>query len=207
YSPGESATDKQEGAGLVYPAALGKSEKKRGWRTVQWLFEDANLDGLNFSLLYQREGDALWHTLAQDLQSNIYAWDSTQMEDGVYRLKVQASDRPTVPEPQALTAEKISDAFVIDNTAPQISFSPGASGRQILCRIQDSGNLIDSIEYSLNAQGWKKIYPQDGICDSRQESIAVMIPESFAGSVQLGVKAGDAAGNFQVAHTKVQVGR
>lgn len=207
YSPGESATDKQESDGLVYPAALGKSEKKKGWRTVQWLFEDANLDGLSFSLFYQREGDALWHTLVQDLQSNIHSWDSSQMEDGVYRLKVQASDRPSVPEPLALTAEKTSDAFVIDNTAPLISFSPGVSTRQILCRIQDSGNLIDSIEYSLNAQGWKKIYPQDGICDSRQELIAVMIPESFTGSVQLGVKAGDAAGNFQVAHTKIRVGR
>jgi len=207
YSPGESATDKQESAGLVYPAALGKSEKKKGWRTVQWLFEDANLDGLSFSLFYQREGDAHWYALAQDLQSNIHSWDSSQMEDGLYRVKVQASERPTVPEPLALTAEKNSDAFVIDNTPPQISFSPGASGRQILCRIQDSGNPIDSIEYCLNAQGWKKMYPQDGICDSRQESIVVMIPESFTGSVQLGVKAGDAAGNFQVAHTKVQVGR
>lgn len=207
YSPAESATDKGESAGLVYPAALGKSEKKKGWRTVQWLFEDANLDGLSFSLFYQREGDALWHALAQDLQSNIHSWDSSQMEDGVYRLKVQASDRPTVPEPLALSAEKVSDAFIIDNTAPQISFLSGASGRQILCRIQDSSSLIDSIEYSLNAQGWKKIYPQDGICDSRQESIAVMIPESFAGSVEVGVKAADAAGNFQVAHTEVQVGR
>lgn len=200
YSSGESAADKPEKSGVVYAASLGKSEKKKGWRTAHWLFEDANMDGLSFSLYYRREGDSQWFELAKEVFSNIYPWDCTQMADGPYRLQVRATDRPTVPDELALMACKESDVFIIDNAGPEIEFKPAAN-RQVLCRVQDQGHIITAIEYSLNSSGWKKIYPTDGICDAKQEEVRIQLPRELSGQIQVAVKAVDEAGNYRTAYT------
>ena len=204
YYPVETSSDKTEKNGLVYAIPLGKSEKKKGWRTAHWLFEDANLDGLRFSLLYRREGEKNWRPLATEIYSNIYSWDSSLMADGPYRIKVTATDLPTVPENLALSAEKESDVFIIDDTGPKIVFMPLGSRRQITCQIEDAANRIDSIEYSLNAQGWQKIYPLDGLCDAKQEQVGIPIPRDGK-EVEIAVRATDAAGNTQVEYKTVQV--
>jgi hypothetical protein len=184
---------------------LGKSEKKRGYRTAQWLFEDANFDGVAFDLFFKREQDQEWRVLVKDWRSNIYPWDSSQMVDGLYRLKVRVTDRPQVPEAQALSSEKESDPFEIDNSGPLLTFQPGTTARQVVCKLSDSANIIESISYSINARGWQPVYPDDGIADSRQETVTFFIPKEVLGQVELAVKASDQAGNYSVNYTTMKV--
>ncbi len=200
YGSGENAAEKPDKGGIVYGAALGKSEKKKGWRTAHWLFEDANMDALSFSLYCRRQDDAQWFELAKEVFSNIYPWDCTQMADGAYRLQVRATDQPTVPDELALSSSKESDVFIIDNTGPEIEFTPVAN-RQVLCRLRDQGNIISAIEYSINSGGWKKIYPTDGICDAKQEQVRIPLPKELHGQIQIAVKAVDEAGNYHTAYT------
>ncbi len=205
YSPGELPVDTNEDKGLVSAQAMGKSEKRRGYRTAQWLFEDANFDGVAFDLFYRREQDREWRVLAQDWRSNIYPWDSSQMADGLYRLKVRVTDRPQVPQSQALSSDKESDPFHIDNTGPLLSFQPGAQPDQIVCTISDAASLIAALSYSLNVQGWQTIYPDDGMADSQQESVTITIPKELHGQVEIAVKASDAAGNYSSSFTTMKV--
>ncbi|NOY59504.1 MAG: hypothetical protein GXO75_11345, partial [Calditrichaeota bacterium] len=56
---------------------------------------------------------------AKDLEQSVYSWDSSNMADGKYEIKVTASDAPSNPAKFALTGEKQSDPFIVDNTGPE----------------------------------------------------------------------------------------
>ncbi len=200
-SPGNSSSGK---SGLLFPQTLAKSENKKGFRTVEWLFQDPNIDGLTFDIFYSSTKDKLWKPLAKEWEGSGYSWDSAQMADGKYQIKIVASDLPSNPEKLALTAEKLSDPFVIDNTAPEIAdVSAGKIGprRVIKFRVNDEWNLISSVQYSIDAGGWQIIYPIDGICDSEEEQFELTIPGDREGPLYLAIKATDAANNVGTVQT------
>ena len=195
----DSGTNPGSGkSGLLFPQPLTKSENKKGFRSVEWLFQDPNIDGLTFDVFYSNLDDKLWKPLTKDWEGSGYSWDSAQMADGKYQIKVSASDAPSNPEKLALAAEKLSDPFIIDNTAPEIiDISPGRNGQQrvIGFRVSDKWNLISNVQYSIDAGGWQMIYPIDGICDSEKERFEITIPTDHTGPLCLAIKAMDSANN------------
>jgi len=185
-------------SGLVFPQTLSKSENKKGFRSVEWLFQDPNIDGLTFDVYYSSVEDKLWKPLVQDWEGSGYSWDSAQMADGKYQIKIVASDAPSNPEKLALTAEKLSDPFIIDNTAPEITnVTSGSNGRQraISFQVSDKWNLISNVQYSIDAGGWQIVYPVDGISDSENEQFEITIPSEHSGPLYLAIKAIDSANN------------
>lgn len=165
--------------GLVFPQPLSNPEKRKGYRGVDWLFEDPNSDALQFDLYFKQKGNVYWTALAKDLTSSVYSWDSAQMADGIYMIKVEATDLPSNPQHLAQKASKISEPFVVDNTSPIVTGLSAESQKDkmlVSFKVSDEWSIIRKVEMSVNAQGWEQIYPRDGICDSLEEDFELLLP-------------------------------
>ncbi|MBN1480485.1 hypothetical protein EH223_20725 [candidate division KSB1 bacterium] len=190
--------NKKSSRGITFPAPLPSKHIKKGYRTVDWLFEDPNFDGLCFNVYYRRMGSTLWRSMVQDLELNFYTWDSAQMADGEYEIKVVAYDKLNNPEDQARTGEKVSKSFVIDNTGPIIETGNNNKGNVLTVRIRDELNPLKKVEYSIDGTEWRMIYPVDGILDSPRETFAIDLPDDEAHEVA--IKASDSIENVTVVH-------
>jgi hypothetical protein len=71
-----------------------------------------------------------------------------------------------------LTGELESTSFEIDNAPPSIVFTGlrrDGSRSVLLFEVRDDQSPVDRVEYSLDADRWRQIYPKDGIADTRVE--------------------------------------
>jgi len=198
HSPGvyypEQDKDQDKG-GLVMPKSLNNKKEQQGYRSVEWIFNDPNYDGVQFSVYFQRQGSEYWREMETEYQSNVYSWDTRLMADGIYRVKVIASDAPVNPANRTLTGEKISDPFIIDNTAPVVK-NLDRNDAKVTFTVQDEWHHIESVHYSINAKDWKEIYPKDGIIDSKTEFFELKVERGH----QVAIKAKDAIDNVHVFH-------
>ena len=199
YEPKSNKTN--DSKGITFPSPLPNKQAKKGFRTVDWLFEDPNFDGLCFDLYYRRTGTS-WRELAKELAINFLSWDSAQMADGEYEIKVVASDKLTNPENMALEGEKVSTVFVIDNSGPAIQTGNKTRVKVLTVRISDEWNPLRKVEYSIDAQAWKVILPVDGILDSKTETFEIELPDTQGHDVAL--KASDSTDNVSVLHTSTK---
>ena len=94
--------------------------EQKGYLSVVWTSHDDNDDDLTFSLYVRGDGEKNWRLLKDKIEQHYYSWDSTTMPDGGYYLKVVASDRPSNPTDQSLSAERESERFEVDNSQPAI---------------------------------------------------------------------------------------
>jgi hypothetical protein len=163
------------------PPPQGYAQK--GFQAVLWNSEDANDDELTYSVYYRGENEKDWKLLKDKLEQKFYSWDTNSMPDGAYYLKVVASDEKSNPPNEALTAERVSERFVIDNTPPAISEiasqpAPGAAGDPAVTvrfRASDSASSIVRAQYSLDAGDWTIVPPVGGLSDSPVEQYSVML--------------------------------
>src|SRR6202043_3273200 len=94
--------------------------KQKGYATVLWSAHDDNEDELHYAVYYRGENERDWKLLKDKLEQKFYSWDTTSFPDGAYYLKIVATDAPSNPLATALTAERISERFEVDNTPPVI---------------------------------------------------------------------------------------
>ena len=94
---------------------------QKGYQSVLWTADDANEDQLEFAIYYRGENETSWKLLKDKLETRFYSWDTTAMPDGAYYLKIVASDAPSNPAGEELTAERESERFVVVNTPPAIA--------------------------------------------------------------------------------------
>ena len=123
-------------------------------------------------MLYRREGETTWKALKRNLSDALLVWDTTSVPNGTYVIKVIASDASANSPGSALVAERESDTFDIDNSPPTISIASVANvGGKTAVRftVKDADSPVARVEYSLDAERWRPIYPMDGIADSRSE--------------------------------------
>ena len=182
-------------------SALGRRVYQRGLQTFVWRAEDANDDELRYEILYRREGDTGWKSLASDLEDAIYVMDTTSVPNGTYVVKVVASDAPSNTPGAALAGELESSAFDIDNGPPAvvITASRAANGRTaIQFDVRDEWSSISKVEYSLDAQRWQVIYPRDGIFDGRTEQFELTLDNADAAKGLI-IRAYDAKNNSATA--------
>ena len=158
--------------------ALGRRTYQKGLQTVIWRADDQNGDDLSFSVQYRREGDSAWKVLRADLVEPILVWDTATLLNGTYFVKVVASDSPSNAPDSAMSGELDSIAFEVDNQAPAIGTvaARAADGRvTVTFEVRDDHSPIQRVEYSLDGQTWRAVFPRDGIADSRQEQYEVSI--------------------------------
>ena len=163
------------------PVPQGFAQK--GYQGVVWSAEDANDDELTYSVYYRGENEKDWKLLKDKLEQKFYSWDTNSMPDGAYYLKVVASDEKSNPPNEALTAERVSERFVVDNTPPAITEiasqpAPGAAGDPAVTvrfRASDSASSIVRAQYSLDAGDWTIVPPVGGLSDSQVEQYSVTL--------------------------------
>ncbi len=184
-------------------------------RQVTWDATDPDSDSLSFEVFFREERETLWLKVGRDITDSRFELDTRSLPDGWYELKLVASDQPTEPAGAALTAERVSRPFVIDNTAPVITgltsslLSPPSP---LLCRIsffaRDALSPIAAARVSFNAGDWVTLEPQDHIFDSGTEAFSadVRLPSAVLGlpSFVVSVWVADAQGNVGAARTTVR---
>src|SRR5207302_1379148 len=93
---------------------------EKGYQSVLWSAHDDNEDELRFSIYFRGENETDWKLLKDKLEQKFYSWDSTAMPDGAYYLKIVATDATSNSPALALTTERESERFVVDNTPPVV---------------------------------------------------------------------------------------
>ncbi len=165
----EAAQSAQNAAMALNP--YGRKLLRRGIQTLSWKAEDPNQDALLFELAFRRVGESRFRLLRAGLREPVYAWDTTALPNGRYVVRVTARDEASNPPDLALSGARESAPFEIDNTPPTLSAS--TSGARVRLQARDDGSAIARAEYSLNGQPWIPIYPQDGMCDSLEETFTI----------------------------------
>lgn len=176
--PAFSLANPPQGASTAGGPPLGRRLYQKGLQTFVWKAEDDSDDKLVFDLLYRREGETTWKTLKRGLTDALFAWDTSSVPNGRYYAKVQASDAPSNPPNLALKGELESTSFEVDNAPPAIVFTGvrrEGSRAVLLFEVRDDLSPVDRVEYSLDADRWRPLYPKDGIADSRVELFELLL--------------------------------
>jgi hypothetical protein len=193
------------------PPPQGYAQK--GFQAVLWSAEDANDDELTYSVYYRGENEKDWKLLKDKLEQKFYSWDTNSMPDGAYYLKVVTSDEKSNPPNEVLTAERVSERFVIDNTPPTITEiasqpAPGPAGDPAVTvrfRASDSASSIVRAQYSLDAGDWTIVPPVGGLSDSPVEQYSVTLRGVAPGEHTVSVRVYDQFENESAAKVTFSV--
>lgn len=180
----------------------------RGARAFQWNAEDRNGDKMLFDVFYKEAADTDYKLLRENLSENFVSIDGLSLADGRYTLKIVVKDSPSNPAGKFLTAEKISDPFDVDNTAPVVAVvgQPRVIGEtaRIEFSASDKSSYIVRAEYSVNGGDWRSVYAEDGISDGPDERYVVEIPIRLSGEYSVTLRAFDLGGNVGNARAVVK---
>lgn len=169
----------------------------QGVQSFTWKAVDENDDALEYSLYFKGEDESDWKPLAKRIKDTFFTVNTAALPDGVYRLKVVASDEPSNPPETALSGEKISEPFIIAVTTPEVVITGSEiEGNKAVLRFQASvrtGNIA-SAEFSVDGGEWRLVFPIDGIADSAVEEYGIVTQELSPGEHFIGIRAGDRNG-------------
>ncbi|RJP66562.1 MAG: hypothetical protein C4532_15950 [Candidatus Abyssobacteria bacterium SURF_17] len=167
---------------------------------VKWEASDENGDTLEYAVYFKGLEETRWKLLKDELTEKTYEWDTEAVPDGEYHIKVAATDSPSNPEAEALTDERVSEPFTIDNTPPRVEGLKAArtdtkGSYQITCTVSDNLSPVRTAHYSVDAGDWMPLFPADGIFDSPSERVEFTLDSLEQGEHTIVVKATDYFGN------------
>ena len=205
-APGVDPAQRQRGA-----AAAGGGSPRMTHRLIKIAAADPNGDKLAFAVYFRAAGRAKWITLVEKFQKPLYPWDVTTVPDGVYEVRVEASDAPANPRENVLTGARVSRAVVVDNTPPAVTgLKARADGKgkvTLTGQVADATSRVMKIRYAVGSvTEWHDVLPDDGICDSPREGFSTVIEDLDPGVHHVAVKARDEFGNTGYASVEVTVG-
>ncbi len=187
------------------PAATSYSRKmyQKGLQTFSWRAEDPNADTLTYVVHYRPIGDSPFRLLRKGLTEAVLAWDTSTVPNGRYIVRVKTTDSPGNPEGLALTTEKESVPFDVDNTPPLVTVTAGP-GRRVRVVVKDESSVVRRAEYSLDGGRWQDVHPQDGINDATEEVYEIQAPDLVEpGPHSVTVRASDLLGNVATGRAEI----
>src|SRR5215467_11824459 len=154
---------------------------QKGFQSVIWSAHDDNDDDLRYAVYFRGEAEKEWKLMKDNLEQRYYTFDTTSLPDGAYYLKIVATDAVSNPADRALTVEKESERFEVDNTPPVIEKitasgvktcggSPCDFGALIEFTAHDASTSIDRAQYSLDGGEWTLIPPNGDLSDGKEET-------------------------------------
>jgi hypothetical protein len=195
---------------VVDPGSSQSVSYAKGFIGVRWNAADENGDSLVYSVEIRGVAETAWKLLKDKIKEKYFSWDSTAFPDGEYEVRVTASDLPNNPPGEALTAQRLSDPFLIDNTPPQImnlAGTPGSGGVvEVRWRARDNRSIIDKAEYSVNGSEWILIPPVNKLSDAPEEEYVLALPRGAQGEQTVAVRVTDAYENQAVSKIVVPGG-
>jgi hypothetical protein len=193
----QQAINKNKSQSYLAPKRI----EKKGYRTVTWEALDENGDSLLYSVSIRREDETRWRILEPKWAEKILAFNTALFPDGIYFVKVEASDSPSNPKGTDLRTEKISRPLVIDNSLPVIRNFQVEKQRNRLSisfGAVDANSHIKEAKFLIRPNDWQVVFPEDGICDSRSETFkfTAVLPSGADNLIIVQVK--DRHGNIGV---------
>jgi len=146
---------------------------------VKWRAHDANDDELLYSVYYRGDGESQWKLLRDGIEERYADFESDLFPDGGYVVRVVATDAPSHSPSDALTGEKTSERFEVDNTPPHVEFTTtGIAGDKLHLAFKavDGFSPISRAEYSIDADDWQTAEPVGQISDYKIESYDLTVP-------------------------------
>ncbi len=137
------------------------------------------------------------------------SWDTSSLPDGVYTLKVVASDRLS-NSTDPLTATAISEPFVIANSLPKIGLigAPKVGlDRTVTIQGEVSQALIGvvAVQVRVDSGDWMAAAPQDGLFDGPREAFVFVTTALAPGKHTIEVEAFNSAGQKTVEKAEVLI--
>jgi hypothetical protein len=205
-----------DGLSLNSPRERGKEKQplpprqtfQPGAQSFMWKVTDDNDDTLEYSIYFKGDGESDWKLLEKKLTDTFYTIDSAFLPDGVYTLKVVASDEPSNPYGNFLIGELTSRPFVISNSTPlieDINQKPNGKRVEVQFRARVATGNIATAEFSIDGGDWNLIFPIDGIADSIQEDFQFASPDLTVGEHVVGLRTSDSEGNTGTARLIVKI--
>lgn len=176
-----------------------KAEQKL---SLNWKVENPDKDDLRFRLQYRLVGGTTWYDLTRTdevVTKENYDWDTSNLPEGRYRVRVVATDELANPPDRVTRDEAESGVVLVDNTPPRIE-NLKAAGRRIQGQTFDGVGPIQRIDVALaGTDDWIPFFPADGIFDEQREEFDMDVTVLRAtGPVMVAVRVFDDANNFVI---------
>ncbi|MEN9580345.1 MAG: hypothetical protein RJA70_3354 [Pseudomonadota bacterium] len=143
--------------------------------SLKWEVDNPDKDELLYRLHYRLEGTQAWFDMLppnEKLTKNKYNWNTRDLPEGRYRVRVSASDELTNPPSSVKRHQRDSHVVLVDNTAPEVT-GLQVTGRVVRGFAVDGVGPIARIEASLaGTDSWIPFAPIDGIFDSAREEFS-----------------------------------
>ena len=190
-------------------ASGGPLTKKSGTSlTLKWKVENPDKDELRYRLEYRQVGTNTWYDLLdprETLTKTTYSWETSDLPEGRYKVRVVASDEISNPPDRVRRHELESGVILVDNTPPVVE-GLDVVQRRLRGTATDGVGPIARIEASVTGSDhWVPFFPRDGVFDEPREEfeadLSALVP---AGPAPLTVRVYDRAGNFVVRNVMVK---
>jgi hypothetical protein len=210
--PSSTRTSNTVSEGSAYETPIPTVPDKHSI-AAKWKAHDANDDQLEYNVYYRGDGEKQWKKLRDDVVDRYVNLESDLFPDGGYEIRIVASDEPSHSPGDALTGEKISDRFEVDNTPPNVEFAnTRIEGNKLHLefRAVDGFSPITRAEYSIDADDWQAVEPAGQISDYKVENydLTVALPtdvgDARAGEHTVVVRVFDRYENVGVAKTVIK---
>jgi len=185
-------------------------EWARGLRTLQWRGSDPNGDALIYQVDLRAENGDRWSSIGKDVEATSFTWDTRNIPDGRYRVRVRASDAPGNAVGESLEGEGLSEPFTIDNTPPQVTaFDVKGESRAVTMsgRAEDGQSILVRVDVAVDEEDWQEVLPQGGLSDERSLNFKARLPDLDPGEHTVAVRVVDQAGNGATQAKRVTVPR
>ena len=166
-------------------AERSRDKKKPHVIEIAFVAKDDNKDTLEYTLVFRRAGRTGWIPLKDELDKPSFQWDGRTLEDGRYEVRVTANDRKSNTPETTLTGSRISDVFVVDNSAPKIKWGQllvenGSVIAEML--IEDAFSVLGFVRYTVDSnEKWITAMPDDLVYDTLSETFTIRIEDLNSG--------------------------
>ncbi|HKY36908.1 MAG TPA: hypothetical protein VJN18_13265 [Polyangiaceae bacterium] len=169
---------------------------------LTWKIDNPDKDELRYRLQYRLLGTNDWFDLlkpGEKLSKESYNWETADLPEGRYRVRVTASDETANPPDRVTKDIRESGIVLVDNTPPTLD-ALAAAGTHIKAIAQDGVGPIARIEASVaGSDEWFPFFPADGIFDEQREELDIDVKNIVKSLPALiSVRAYDKASNFVV---------
>jgi hypothetical protein len=188
--------------GIQTPPSVPHSVSKR----IAWQAVDSDGDQLGYRLYYKRDDQKAWIPINPDNLSiaNEFNWNTLNLADGKYQIKVLVTDEKVNPAERVLHDEKISTLIIIDNTKPEI-LDIRVTKEICTGKITDDLGPIKQINYNIDGVEWKILYPKDNLLDDKTEEFEIQLAGLKKGTHTIIINAFDESGNLGIGQIEFEV--
>ena len=147
-------------------------------------------------------------TGATGLKETSFSWDTTEVSDGTYQIRVTASDKPSNPD-GLLTAKAVSAPFLIANAAPTLTTeTPVVNADKTVTLhglVTTRLAFVKAVQAKVDGGDSVAAAANDGLFDSTAEPFTLTLPVLTSGSHKVEVQTVDQAGNTAMQTVTVKV--